>query len=57
VADDGRGVTPEELTAARALGLAGLRERALLLGGSAVLTGAPGRGTEALVTIPLEAPP
>jgi PAS domain S-box-containing protein len=57
VADDGRGVTPEELTAARSLGLAGLRERALLLGGSAVLTGAPGRGTEALVTIPLEAPP
>jgi PAS domain S-box-containing protein len=55
VADDGRGISADEISAPRSLGLVGIRERALLLGGSAALRGVPGRGTEAVVKIPVEA--
>ena len=51
VSDDGRGIRPAELSDPRSLGLAGIRERALLLGGRADFSGEPGRGTVALVTI------
>jgi signal transduction histidine kinase len=53
VADDGRGIKPEEQQARTSLGLLGLRERASLVGGSAVLEGAPGRGTTATGRDPL----
>jgi signal transduction histidine kinase len=56
VADDGRGISADEISAPRSLGLVGIRERARLLGGSAALRGVPGRGTEAVVKIPVEAP-
>lgn len=42
VADDGRGIDPG---ATRGLGLAGMRERALLAGGTLVVQSSPGRGT------------
>ncbi len=54
VADDGRGITREELEAVKALGILGMRERAALFGGSILISGAPGRGTLAVLRIPIE---
>ncbi len=54
IEDMGKGFAPEEvLTAGRSNGLAGMRERALLLGGTFGLQSAPGRGTRLLVELPL----
>lgn len=53
VKDDGRGATAAELSDARALGVMGMRERALLLGGEARVTGTQGQGTTVSVSIPL----
>ncbi|MCK6487750.1 MAG: HAMP domain-containing protein [Planctomycetes bacterium] len=52
VEDDGRGL-PAEPPAGRHLGLAGMRERAGLLGGTLTIESAPGQGTTLRVTIPL----
>jgi two-component system, NarL family, sensor histidine kinase UhpB len=52
VADDGKGM-PEQLPAATA-GIAGMRERALLVGGRLTIDSRPGQGTEVRLTIPLE---
>lgn len=53
VADNGRGITPEEITNTRSIGLLGMRERAALLGGEISFTGAPGRGTTVLIRLPI----
>jgi PAS domain S-box-containing protein len=53
VRDDGRGIAQDEMVAARSLGLLGMRERALLVGGEVKIQGVPGRGTSVVVTIPL----
>ncbi|MBS0170189.1 MAG: PAS domain S-box protein [Nitrospira sp.] len=53
VRDNGRGVTESELSNPHSLGLVGMRERALLLGGETVLTGIPQGGTTVKVRIPL----
>ncbi len=53
VRDNGRGVTESELSNPHSLGLVGMRERALLLGGETVLTGVPQGGTTVKVRIPL----
>jgi signal transduction histidine kinase len=52
VADDGKGM-PEQLPAGTA-GIAGMRERALLVGGRLKIDTRPGQGTEVLLTIPVE---
>jgi two-component system sensor histidine kinase UhpB len=52
VADDGRGM-PMELPRGTA-GIAGMRERALLVGGRLTIESRPGQGTEVRLTIPLE---
>jgi PAS domain S-box-containing protein len=52
VRDDGRGVTPEHAHGSHSLGLLGVRERARRLGGFAVITGEPGKGTLLRVSIP-----
>ena len=39
VADDGRGVTAEELERPTSLGIVGIRERALAVGGKVTITG------------------
>ena len=52
VADDGRGM-PVELPRGTA-GIAGMRERALLVGGRLTIDSRPGQGTEVRLTIPVE---
>jgi signal transduction histidine kinase len=53
VRDDGRGITPAEISGGRSLGLLGLRERAIACGGMLEIRGTPGRGTHVSVRIPL----
>ena len=53
VRDNGRGISPEELASTRSLGLVGMRERAMLIGGEVTLTGAPGKGTTVTLRVPL----
>jgi two-component system, NarL family, sensor histidine kinase UhpB len=52
VADDGTGM-PEQLPAATA-GIAGMRERALLVGGRFTIDSRPGQGTEVRLSIPVD---
>ena len=52
VADDGKGM-PVELPRGTA-GIAGMRERALLVGGRLTIDSRPGQGTEVRLTIPVE---
>lgn len=56
VKDNGRGISEEEITNTRSLGLIGMRERAALLGGDITLSGAPGQGTTVIVRIPVPQP-
>jgi PAS domain S-box-containing protein len=56
VADDGRGVTAEELERPTSLGIIGIRERALAIGGGVSFSGQPGRGTTVTVRVPTERP-
>jgi signal transduction histidine kinase len=54
VEDRGSGFDPEAaLKAARTRGLAGMQERAMLLGGGMTVESAPGRGTTVSVELPL----
>ena len=52
VHDDGRGVTAEEVRNSKSLGLLGMRERAMMLGGEFRIVGEPARGTTVTVRIP-----
>ncbi len=52
VEDDGSGFTFDQ--AARGLGIAGMRERALLVGGDIHVESRPGAGTRVLLTVPLD---
>ena len=49
ITDNGRGITNEEKSGQRSLGLLGMRERAYLIGGTVDISGSKGKGT--LVTI------
>ena len=53
VADDGRGFDPEQFTESDMLGLAGMRERAALVGGSLAVLSQPGQGTVVSFRVPL----
>lgn len=53
VADDGRGITEEQMHSPSSLGLIGTRERLRPLGGHIELSGAPGKGTTVRVTVPV----
>lgn len=53
VRDNGRGITREESSGPRSLGLLGIRERAELLGGSVAIDGRAGEGTVLTVTLPI----
>jgi two-component system sensor histidine kinase DegS len=54
IADDGCGFDPRQTPAAR-FGLAGMRERVALLGGTIDIQSRPGAGTTIVITIPLDA--
>ncbi len=53
VGDDGRGFDPLSLSDAQTLGLAGMRERAMLVGGELVVQSRPGQGTLVRLRVPL----
>lgn len=55
VADNGKGITPEELNASGKFGLLGMHERVLTFGGEVTIDGAPGRGTTVKIKVPLPA--
>jgi PAS domain S-box-containing protein len=52
VADDGRGVSADELERPTSLGIIGIRERALAVGGDVTFSGVAGRGTTLTVRVP-----
>ncbi len=56
VKDNGRGITREQLSNIRSLGLLGMRERAGLLGGEVTITGQRNKGTKVVASIPLGKP-
>ncbi len=53
VSDNGKGISQDEISAPASLGILGVRERALLLGGTVEISGVPGRGTTIGVHVPL----
>ena len=52
VRDNGIGIKEGRIFDSKSLGLIGIRERVLLLGGEAVISGKPGEGTVVRVTLP-----
>jgi PAS domain S-box-containing protein len=52
VVDNGKGITPEQLTDRASLGLVGMRERARLWGGDVTIQGTPGVGTTVTIWLP-----
>jgi PAS domain S-box-containing protein len=53
VKDDGRGITESQRINSRSLGLLGMKERALLVGGDVRVIGKEGAGTTVVVRVPL----
>jgi PAS domain S-box-containing protein len=53
VKDDGQGITESQLMNTQSLGLLGMKERALLVGGEVHITGKEGGGTTVVVRVPL----
>lgn len=56
VQDNGRGITEQEIGAVKSLGLLGMRERALIMGGEVLIEGAQGHGTIVRIQIPYPGP-
>jgi PAS domain S-box-containing protein len=57
VHDNGKGIHEDQIAQGRSLGILGMRERALLVGGELTISGAPGMGTTVLLRIPQTQPP
>lgn len=53
VSDNGKGITPEQISDPKAFGLMGVRERAHFWGGVVKISGVRGKGTIVMVRIPL----
>jgi len=49
VRDNGIGIRKEQVAGSKSLGLSGMKERALLIGGTVDISGSPGKGTTVLV--------
>jgi len=56
VRDNGKGITRRQISHRKSLGILGMRERAILLGGAVILVGIPGKGTTVTVEIPIKRP-
>jgi PAS domain S-box-containing protein len=54
IKDNGRGITREEINRTGSLGLLGIRERAIFLGGKMKISGTNAKGTKLLLEVPLE---
>ena len=54
VRDNGIGIMEGKIFDPKSLGLIGIRERVLLLGGEALISGKPGEGTSVRVILPME---
>jgi PAS domain S-box-containing protein len=52
IEDDGRGFEKEKIAAKETLGILGMRERSLMMGGSYEITSIPGKGTSVVVSVP-----
>lgn len=57
VADDGRGISEQQLAGQRSLGLLGMRERTQLMGGTLDIRPGPAKGTLAALSLPLVSHP
>ncbi len=56
VHDNGLGISEEQLSAGKSLGILGMRERARLLGGELIIQGVHGGGTTVRARIPRAEP-
>ncbi|MDI6782881.1 MAG: PAS domain S-box protein [bacterium] len=56
VKDNGKGITNKQINAVKSLGLIGIRERALSLGGKAEIKGIRGKGTTVIISIHIKKP-
>jgi len=54
VTDNGQGIRKSQIDDSRSLGILGMKERALVLGGIVTINGVPGKGTNVKVELPLE---
>ena len=54
IVDNGRGFDPDKLKQAAGMGIAGMQERAALLGGSVSIRSAPGAGTAVFFRLPVQ---
>jgi signal transduction histidine kinase len=57
VRDNGRGITREDIDSSHSIGLIGIRERVLILGGRMKICGWPGLGTTLFVRLPVKPKP
>jgi signal transduction histidine kinase len=57
VQDDGQGFEPGDLLKPQAMGVLGMRERAVQLGGTLTVAATPGKGTRLALTLPISAKP
>ena len=53
VHDNGKGINKHEVSNTKSLGLVGMKERAMLLGGDFRVVGTRGKGTSVTVRVPL----
>jgi len=53
VRDNGKGISEEAVVDPKALGLVGIRERALACGGEVIISGIPGKGTTLMLSVPV----
>jgi PAS domain S-box-containing protein len=56
ITDNGKGITNEEKSGQRSLGLLGMRERAYLIGGNVDISGSKGKGTVVTLRVPNSGP-
>ena len=52
IRDNGQGIPEEEIVRSRSLGLVGMRERALIFGGTVEIKGKKGKGTTVILKVP-----
>lgn len=54
IRDNGRGISEKEIARSPSLGLVGMRERALIFGGTVEIQGNQGKGTSVILRLPAD---